>query len=215
MSFRPDWDELYEMMIADPTLFQHELVAARASPDTQNVVWIGNRRIALPPTFVRYIDTQAAGLLTTHNLELYVSAAEAGRTTDPRLLEMHGVLTRLRRATEQVVTALTPERYAEITTMDVSVRIGGVDTLSDGEYRRVATTLEKMAHGQQAPGLNASVSRFGDLVAQYPKVIREPFEQYHRRVEQWAESANLALDEVDRALRDLRRQASVGAQHVS
>jgi hypothetical protein len=70
--------------------------------------------VKLPQTFIRYVSERARSLLTTDQLELYVSAVEAGLSTDPSLLEASGALARLRREIDNLPNVVSVELYAQI-----------------------------------------------------------------------------------------------------
>ena len=114
MSFRPDWQDLYESLVADPPLFQLQVREAREGDVKEKVVWLAGRRVTLPAMFTRYIDGLARPLLTTQHLELYVSAVESGRTTDPSLLDAYRILTRLRREIEQLPNKISSQLFSEL-----------------------------------------------------------------------------------------------------
>lgn len=114
MSFRPDWKDLYESLVSDPTLFQSQIQEARGSDVKENVVWLAGRKVLLPAAFIRYIDGLARPLLTTRQLELYVSTIESGRTTDPSLLDAYRILARLRREIEELPDQVSGELFARV-----------------------------------------------------------------------------------------------------
>jgi energy-coupling factor transporter ATP-binding protein EcfA2 len=114
MSFRPDWQGLYESLVSDPTLFQSQVREARKDDVKENVVWLAGRRVTLPPAFIRYIDGRALSLLTEARLELYVSAVESARTTDPSLLDAYRILASLRREIEQLPSRVSPQLFFEV-----------------------------------------------------------------------------------------------------
>ena len=113
MSFRPDWQDLYESLVADPMFFQSQVREARNGDTKENAVWVAGRKVMLPSAFTRYIDGLARPLLTTPDLELYISAVESGRTTDPSLLDAYRILARLRREVEQLPDRITPRLFSE------------------------------------------------------------------------------------------------------
>ena len=212
MSFRPDWDELYETAIIDPFLFQQEVRSARAEPK-RDVIWIASRRLTMPQDFLRYIDGLARPLLDVPDLSVYISAVESGRNTDSRLLEGHSAISRVRRELEVLPQEITADRYAEM--LQEASEPGQRRRLAvNVSYRSTFASLER-ALASQAVGANSlteSLKRFDALMRQPPRLSEtESFEAYHRRLVDWAEQAGRTLDTLDSELRGLRRQASIGA----
>ena len=84
----------------------------------------------LPQTFIRYIESYARPLLTVSHLELYVSAVESGRTTDPSLLEAQGIVARLRGQIEQIPDLVTTEWFVRYRNSD-DIERGTLESLTD------------------------------------------------------------------------------------
>src|SRR5262245_37438864 len=124
-------------------LFQQEVSAARQGDTKENSVWLAGRKVTLPPAFVSYIDSRAQSLLTISHLELYVSAVESGRTTDPSLLVVQGIVTRFRRQIDQIPTWITFERFSKASS--TGARSGPVEPglLDVSELGTLEQTVER------------------------------------------------------------------------
>lgn len=193
MSFRPDWTDLYEHLVADPDLFQTAIKQAREATDQRerDAVWMSGVKVSLPPSFQRYLDTDAHALLDTPSLRHYVSAAEATRSTDPSLLEAQSIVGRIRRVIEDVTAgATTPEEAANSLTADI---------------RRLLDTTRRRS--QKDLNLENLINQLDGLTLQ----LANPDTSGTDRLGGWAAKTVPLLDLIDGRLRELRRQANVGA----
>jgi hypothetical protein len=96
MSYRPDWQALYEQLAADPSYFRSALREALDAAEWPNAVWLAGTECALPGEFVEYLRGLALPLLRAEDLSVYISLAESTRSTDPWVLEARTVVSRLR-----------------------------------------------------------------------------------------------------------------------
>lgn len=132
-------------------------------------------------------------MLTTLNLRSYVSAAESTRSIDPSLLEMQSIVGRIRGQIDQAV-----EGDHDLNEL-ASDLAGDASRLSEIAKRRPASPSSEL----DAP------------VAQLDGVLRELRlgERPLTGIEgnEWATRTSEILNSIDGALRELRRQANVGA----
>jgi hypothetical protein len=213
MSFRPDWEELYDALIIDPALFQQEVRAALHEP-VRDVIWIASKRISLPLEFIGYVSTIAHPLLDVMDLGAYVSAAEAGRNTDPRLLEGHAIVSRVRQELEATLQEIDENEYIRLQHAGPgSARLTATAAVG---YRSNFTALERAFGGEGRPGrsgLADAFKRFNILTQQPPEAKENlSYDSYRDRLVQWVSEAGKALDAIDNELRELRHQASIGAR---
>jgi len=194
MSFRPDWTDLYEHLVADPDLFQKAIKEAREAPNQRerDVVWMSGIKVPLPVSFQQYIDTDAHALLDTPSLRLYVSAAEATRSTDPSLLDAQSIVGRIRRAIDDITTGNTALR-------------DGTSSMS-GDIRRLLETTRRRS-AQKDLDLDTLINQLDGLVSQLVDT-EAPAED---AATAWAAKTVPLLDLIDGRLREMRRQTNVGA----
>jgi KAP family P-loop domain len=96
MSFRPEWQSLYEQLTADPSYFRRVLREALTTAEWPTAMWLAGIRHPLPTEFVEYVRGLAAPLLGAEDLGVYVSLAEATKSTDPWVLAARTVVSHLR-----------------------------------------------------------------------------------------------------------------------
>jgi GTPase SAR1 family protein len=204
LSFRPDWEDLYERLLSDPALFQQAIKDARSDPTNFDAVWLGGERVPVPPSFRTYLDGPGGALITAPSLEQHVVAVEATRSADPGILEMHIVLGRLRREIENLPTAdLSWDEQSDLIE----------PPQIDDEIRRLFDTVER--HSQRYPvELSAESRQLTVLRREFPKRRRgqEP-DQYRSEISRGVAGTAPVLDGIDSVLRELRRRTTVGASH--
>lgn len=84
MTFRRDWEGLYELAVDDPDFFRRSLANVTA-PGASSDRW--PREEPLPQSFLMYARGPAQPLTHAIDLELYVSSAESMRTTETGMVE--------------------------------------------------------------------------------------------------------------------------------
>jgi hypothetical protein len=193
MYFRPDWTELYERLVADPDLFQTAVKEARNAPDQRerDAVWMSGVKVTLPASFQQYIDSDAHALLDTPSLRLYVSAAEATRSTDPSLLEAQSIVGQIRRVIDDVTTGTTTPKEAA--------------SILSGNIRRLLQTTGRRS--SQDVNLETLINQLDDLMNKLAEIDTSQADA----VTAWAAKAVPLLDLIDGRLREMRRRANVGA----
>lgn len=189
MSFRPDWRDLYDHLAADPLLFQTTLRAALDDQQPQDTTWLSGVKVALPAQFLDYLRTEAAPLLDVDDLRSYVSAAESTHSTDPSLLEAQTMINRLRQAVDDLTSGTK----------------SAADTVTEfgGEVRKLFDVVSRTRGG---PIMEHAVRQLETKARELtPTPDDEP------DVSAWASAVTLLFDTLDERLRELRRQANVGA----
>ena len=63
LNFHPDWRKLYDLLAADPQLFQKRFGPALRDPEPPAAVWMSGAKVAIPTQFVDYLRGPAAPLL--------------------------------------------------------------------------------------------------------------------------------------------------------
>lgn len=194
MSFRPDWNDLYEHLVADPDLFQKAVKEAREAPDQRerDTIWMSGVKVHLPASFRQYIDQDAHGLLDTPSLRLYVSAAEATRSTDPSLLDAQSVIGRIRRVVDDITVGNTAPGEA-------------ANSMSGDIHRLLETTRRRSA--QKDSDLETLINQLDALVPQ----LTDTEAGTENAAAAWAAKIVPLLDLIDGRLREMRRQTNVGA----
>lgn len=189
MSFRPEWRDLYDHLAADPQEFQATLRDVADSEDPPAAVWLSGTQVDVPSEILRYLRRRARPLLDAPDLRSYVSAAEATRSTDPSLLEAQAAVNRARQAVHALANG-------EVVAGDVANRlVSAANRLSEGAGKRVRGSLR----------FEQNVGAFGTLARELTTVDgAEDLARWERRITQ-------TLTALDTELREMRRQANVGA----
>jgi hypothetical protein len=197
LSFRPDWRELYDHLAADPQLFQKTFGPALSDPEPPTSVWMSGVKVAVPAQFVDYLRGPAASLLKTPHLGSYVSAAEATYSSDPSILEAQSMLGQIRQSVEELPTSDNPRPPYEI----------------QGQLKRILEVVGRRRTTN--PELLANVEAVIEQVNRITAVAEEPGaaggRTYADVVREGVERMTRPLEALDRRLRELRRQASIGA----
>jgi hypothetical protein len=84
---------------------------------------------------------------------------------------------------------------------------------ADLDIPNLIAGLGRIATQQHGDDLSSSVNQLRSWTRELPWISHsDNFEEFHNRVTQWVDRAGPMLDDIDAALRELRRQASIGAQ---
>lgn len=93
-AFRSDWRRYYDAFAANPVDFVDEILRL---PGGETTIAVAAELIELPLSLLSFFQGAGTPLLKLDGeIELYVSALEAARTTDPRVREIAQALSRLR-----------------------------------------------------------------------------------------------------------------------
>lgn len=192
MSFRPDWQPIYQALSNWPSDFVDATSNALAGGPT--AVALGEEIIELPPSLVAYLRAEGAPLLNLgDDLEVYVSTLEAAQSTDPLVREAAQALGRLRVAhrTAQASTATT---VAEALS-DVIERLGGRQS-----FPEVMDTMNGAREVQAAFPAEA-----GSRIDSVPQGSDE-YNGYVAALQGWLERVGGQLPAIGQAVADLRRR---------
>lgn len=92
--FRSDWRSCYDAFSNNPVEFAD---GVRGLTGGETTIAVAAELIELPPSLLSFLQGAGASILNLNDeLELYVSALESARTTDPRAREVSQALSRLR-----------------------------------------------------------------------------------------------------------------------
>ena len=183
IDFRADWQRLYDELAADPDLFVNDVRSA-----TTGQAWTSSGE-PLPQAFLNYVNGVGKRMLETP-LRPYLSAAEAGRSTQPGLLVAQAAVGYLLRRADELKAVGT------IGSEDLSEFLARLETVS-GELRKTPTS------GAPSQALTA-VDNVRNEITLLPN---QPQASQVLRLE----SVRLQLQVVLESLRELRRQTNVGA----
>jgi len=190
MTFRPDWEALYELAVDDPDFFRNSLaqvVAPGASIDR----W--PQEESVPQSFLRYARGPARALTLAGDLELYVSSVESMRTTESGLAEARVMVAQAERA----IAALGS---------------GGRRTESDvwsevnSATRQVRSLTTARSHSARFPEVEMLLRQLDELLKQAGKVP----ELVPNEPPQWTASVRPMLTSLHEALRALERETLLG-----
>lgn len=184
MSFRQDWRHLYEQLVSDPGRFIADLRLAVSSPQQD-----GSLGSAFPREFLTYVRDQAGALLTTQ-LEPYITSVEATRSSDPGLLEAHGVISRLRQRTR----GLTPGPEL-------------VEVIS--EFHGAVERLSGLVGGSASKSRGSDLARLVERLRGEVRKLEPEFDG--EALTAWSERVSAILEAIDDDIRILRRHTTVGA----
>jgi hypothetical protein len=193
MAFRADWERFYDVLTSDPPLFVDALGRVVNTPTADVTFPLTDE--PLPRSLLDYIrTTEARSLLTTPDLDVYVTTAESTRSSDPAVLEAQGAVAELRRmveglgqgsgATEQEVVSAVHDRLS---------------VLSSILGRRQSTLSREAA------------KRTHDLVEELKRRAPQPLPQVPERRPDWAGDTLQRLTGLQETLAAMRQEAFVGS----
>jgi hypothetical protein len=186
MNFRSEWRRVYEFLVADPATVRTALSQAVEHPG-QGHAALWPTAEAIPPDLISYVRTAGRALLTTPDLEPYISSVESSQSADPGLREAQGIIMSLGRAASSI--AETGE-------------VGGV--LGDFHSR-----LERLRKEVRRPTPVASeLMAKASALSQSLQTITPSAPLQDRQ--SWGREAERTLRAMYEDLRELRALASVG-----
>jgi len=191
MAFRPDWREFYDHLTADPRLFQSSLLDLLEEPDPSGAVWLSADKLTLPSGLLEYLRGDAETVLKTHDLQSYVSAAEATRSTDTSVLDARVVVNGLRRTADELGSGALP--------------------LEDA-VAKFSSDINRLSSFTGRSSLFAD-NRAQVIISQLESAVRElqPASRNGESAEKWIDKVVPLFGSLDTLLRELDRQISVGA----
>jgi hypothetical protein len=191
LSFRPDWRELYDQLAADPQLFQQTFrpILNEAPP----AVWLSGVKVAVPSQFIDYLRGPAGQLLHTSDLGSYVSAAESTYSSDPSILEAQSILGQIRQKVEELPTSDDPKLPYEIQSLLTRIR---EDIVQRRRYKD--------------PDLDANIDTAHQQLNRIVTAKTSDTDPNVKDVEDAIARMTAPLEALDRRLREMRRQATMG-----
>lgn len=192
MAFRSDWRSLYELLTVDSALFLSALRPVVGDLDARSDFSL--RREPLPQSFLRYLRGPAQALVRVDALDVYITSAEATRSSDTTLLDAQAGVARVR------------QLLRELGSRDSSLREQDVWS----EANQALTRLPELLGHRQGSPLFFEAQRA--LVAiQAALKGAQPTPEVPQRQPAWAREALEQLDALDEALRAMRRETGVGS----
>lgn len=192
MSFRADWQAAYEALSNNPTEFVDS--ASDALREGTSIIAAGEEVVELPGSLLSFLQNEGAALLRVgDDLEVYVSALETARSTDPTIREIAQLLGRVRVA----LRSATPD--------DPGNALELVQELGSRLSRHVDT-----------PDASGAGRRLLGLATNYP--VTDPtlsVEDRRARYQSWLDQAGAELVAVAQTVTDLRRRAATAATSLS
>ena len=188
MGFRPDWERLYDVLVADPEMFVDDMRQVLASDSGEPAV-IGDDAEPLPPAFLTYLRGRAAPLLEQPSLTPYISSAEQTRSVDPGSLQARRAVRRVQR--------LLNAAYTNDAVADPSGLLTEVSVLRDSLSR--SSSSSALVQNEILPQVSA-------------------LEQIIKELSGSAQSADVTavasrglrtLERIAQGLQEMRRQANV------
>jgi hypothetical protein len=185
MGFRPDWLDLYEVLVGDPNDFVAEIQRALAQTPGDPPT-VGDEAAPLPQSFLAYIRGRGAAMLNQPTLAPYVSSAEQTRSVESGSQLAKPAIRTLRR---------TLKAWAEDNSLvDPSALLSEA-----GALRQSLASLR-----------TSETSLIGDATAQLDRLEREikgPFSADDLDRSDRLRRALDALDRIDDVVREVRRQS--------
>lgn len=195
MSFRTDWQPVYQALSNNPSDFVNSTNDALERGST--AIAVAEEVIELPASLISYLGGDGAPLLALDgDLEVYVSTIEAAQTTDSNIRELAQKLGRLRIAHKDA-QAPTATRVRDALTELVE----GFDRQSFGEVRGAVARAHEL---QSAFPVQASSA----LTTMAPGTPEHA--QQVELLDTWLVDVGRALSPLGQALTDLRRRTATG-----
>lgn len=193
MAFRADWERFYDILTRDPALFIDALrrlingqLSSTAFPLTAE---------PLPRSFIEYVKTRATAILNETDLDVYVSTAEATRSSDPTVLEAQGVVTQI----TQVVQSLG--RPGSGTSENTAV----------SELHDRLSILTSLLGRRQSPLVSEATLTAKSLADFVKQRVPSPSMNAPAEPPEWATQALRQLEALQETLAAMRQEAFVGS----
>jgi hypothetical protein len=193
MAFRPDWRDLYDLLVAAPEVFAAAVRQVRDDPLRRTEFPLRNE--PLPTTFLDYVRGPASALLDDVSLEPYVTSAESFGSTNPAVAEARTIVVRLQRLVASLVAGSAVESEAlEELRAKTSQLYSAIDRGSS------SSSPQQFDAYQLVNDLQLETSK---ILPRDPGAAAGP--------PKWAPRVLDLLDSIERSLREVRRQANVTA----
>jgi hypothetical protein len=196
LDFRPDWEDVYDMLLAQPNDFVDALGQYRGG-DLHAFQNLWPTLPGLPADLVSYLrSSDAAPLTASGDLERYVSSLTSARTAAPWLKEAIRDIGQLRK----VVRRLPAELKFGNTAAEEAAE----------EMRRVLSRFNRHTYPAEASNsLRPNLRRLKQLVDQLaPPGASEPADTSPKQVEEWKAQAHQTIDALHEEVKILRRSSA-------
>jgi hypothetical protein len=191
MSFRADWQLAYDALSNNPTDFVDS--SNWALSKGESVIAVDDEVLDLPLSLLSFLRNEAKSLLALGpDLEIYVSALEAARSTDPTAREISQTLGRVRvahKSATPTTTAAVREPLDELASRLASYSFSGA--------RSAHTRVRRVIDAYPTADLSDPASEgYGDREALY---------------QTWLEQVGRELLPIGQEISDLRRRTATAA----
>jgi len=199
MNFRSDWHAFYDQLATDPQYFQATLREVLDGPGWPESVWLAGTKYLLPTEFVEYLRGLAACVLRDENLRAYVSVAESTWSTDPWVLEARTVVSRLRRAGDDLTSG-------DLLLADAASKIpADVDRV----YNLIGARRESFGRlGVMRKQLDAKASQLMEMARELVEAAEADDATF---LIKWAEEAVPLVEALDAGLLEWHRYIGLGS----
>jgi KAP family P-loop domain len=201
LEFRRDWEEVYDILLAEPADFVGALERYRVDGDTHAFENLWPQLAVLPVDLLDYLRSDEARPLTAkEGLERYLSSLKSARSTQPWLHDAIRDVGRLRKAVREIPASI---QFGSPEAKEVAERI-----------KAVLSRLESYEDPVEANSrLRPQVERFRRLLnelAPPPSGSRAPAAR-EGQIEAWKGNAQQCIDALHQELRLMRRASAFAA----
>jgi hypothetical protein len=194
IGFRADWEQFYDLLTADPELFVQAL--GPVVEDHAGTAEFSLSAEPLPRSLVDYIrTTDARNLLTATNLDVYVTTAEATRSSDPDVLRAQTILAQVRRT------------LGELGRPGSNV----TEASAVSEVHENLSLIQSMLGRRSTPLASEAISRSTALAGEVTTLVPSPSLDVPQQPPRWADRATQRLTALEETLRAMRRETFVGS----
>jgi KAP family P-loop domain len=201
LEFRRDWEEVYDILLAEPADFVGALRRYRGERDTHAFENLWPQLAVLPVDLVDYLRSDEAGPLTVkEGLEPYVSSLKSARSTQTWLHDAIRDVGHLRKAVREI---------------PASIEFGSPEAKEAAErIQAILSRLERYEDPAEPNSrLRPQVERFSRLLNELapPLGISAPSAMAEGQVEAWKGKAQQCIDVLHQELRLMRRASAFAA----
>jgi hypothetical protein len=198
MAFRADWEDAYEMLLAEREVFT-DAVGRQLEGEHAAVENLWPHLANLPDSLFDYLRSPAGGhLLGERSLDQYIHSVEATQSTHSGLTEAYRVLGGLRGILRRFESAPSNEARSELRS----------------EFAKQARGLRSaLAHSSGNP-IGAALESEVEELSRLPQYDPSPADSHQideSELDAWRLSTGQLLARLQNRLRDMRRVTGVGA----
>jgi KAP family P-loop domain len=197
LEFRRDWEEVYDVLLAEPSDFVDALRRYRDEGETHAFENLWPHLAVLPVDLVDYLRSNEAQPLTAEgDLQRYVSSLKSARSTQPWLHDAIRDVGQLRKAVREVPTSI---QFGSPEAKETAERIQGVLSRVEG-YEDPVTP-----NGRLGPQLRRFKGLLNELA---PPSDSTPPDTAEEQVEAWKGKTQQCVDALHQELRLMRRASA-------